>query len=163
MYLLSGEELAQLSRLSPAIVSRFDPECAGESHYVFRFGGTTADFHGNREEVVDGVLTLPPGAVVQVHILEGVALPWNVIALIGPPTEVRREGLNIVHGPTIDPGYSGAIELVAINPTSREITLTVGDPLLKAVFFDITRTRETAHVPSAVRRRMEVENLEVEY
>ena len=157
MYLLSKIELEELNRASQPLISKFSEEHAGDSHYYFRFGGTTADFVGRRAPITNDVLSLPPAEVIQVHVLESVVLPWNVLALLGTPTSLIRSGVQLLHGPSIDPGYSGAIELGVLNVTKEPLKLSLGEPILKALFFDLTSVRESAHIPEIVRRRLDFE------
>jgi deoxycytidine triphosphate deaminase len=84
-------------------------------------------------------LIIPPGTVAEVTTREHFELGDNILGLLGNQTRFPMErGLQLLHGPSIDPGYDAPLQLALFNIGGVEARLDYGDLIGKAMFFDIS-------------------------
>ena len=118
--------------IDPIDNSLFTPSC-----YYFRLGATK-----EQEQVVplEKSVTLGKHQTKRVFSLETFSLSERVFALIGPCSELICNGLCLRNSPTIDPGFSGSLEVVIENLTDKPASLEPAMVIGKAVFFDVSDT-----------------------
>lgn len=118
--------------IDPIDNSLFTPNC-----YYFRLGGM-----GEQKEVVplEKPATLGRREVKRVFTLETFSLSERIFAVIGPCSELMCKGLCLRCSPTIDPGFSGSLEMFIENLTENRASLEPTMVIGKAVFFDVSET-----------------------
>lgn len=79
-------------------------------------------------------IPIPNNSVVRVKVLEFIALPSWLEASIAPASNIAKKGLFVSHGPIIDPGWNGHLEVSVLNPTDEEILLSKFEPFLTLRF-----------------------------
>ncbi len=102
---------------------------------------------------VKGLLVIDPGEFVVVETLERVSCGPQVAAQLGLRSEFARQGLLLLSGPQIDPGFSGILVVRLVNLAPVKVTLQFGAPFLTLQFFALTRPVERPY--DGVRQRQE--------
>lgn len=102
--------------------------------YYFRVGALV----GPDEEVIpiDADLDIQPGQVVDMWSLEKFVLSDRVFALLGNTSSSLKKRRELLHSPSIDPGFSGSLRVSIRNYGDKPMTMSVGDTVGKAIFFD---------------------------
>jgi deoxycytidine triphosphate deaminase len=104
-------------------------------------------------------ILIPPHSVVSVESLEHFTLSDNTLALLGNITDFLRErNLQLLHGPTIDPGWKQRLGLGIYNLGNSDARVEYGQNIGKAMFFDISDSalEEARLTPEARRREREL-------
>ncbi len=141
MFLLSDDQiLRHMSqgrlRLTPFREDRLLSTC-----YYFGLGRTVKikESKGSvTNDLADGPVALDPGDLAIVQSEEHFLLPPDILALLGQQTRMPVErGLQLLHGPTVDPSYEGPLDLAVLNvgATSAQLEMSMG--IGKASFFNI--------------------------
>ncbi len=144
MFLLSDDQvLRQMSqrrlRITPFREDRLYSTC-----YYFSLGRTVKirDAKGPiTRDLAEGPVVLETGDLVTVQSEEYFALPPDVLMLVGQQTAMPVErGLQLLHGPTVDPSYEGHLDMAILNvsplPTALELNMGIG----RASFFNVADT-----------------------
>ncbi len=103
--------------------------------YYFRLG---ASAHGDSVVPLKGELSIAKHATVMVYTLERFTLSDRVLGLFGNTTTFIKNGLQLVHGFSVDPGFNGSLLLGIRNNTTSDIRLKPGDIIGKMLFFDVS-------------------------
>lgn len=93
----------------------------------------------NRDEKVilgptGGSLKLEAGDFALVLTAESVKLPLNIAGSIGMRSTLARNGLILLHGMQIDPGWNAHLRFGLYNASPRRITLDYGDDICMIEF-----------------------------
>lgn len=118
--------------IEPMDDSLFTPNC-----YYFRLGGIREE---GQVVPLEESVTLGKRQTKSVFSLETFSLSERVFAVIGPCSGLICKGLCLRNSPTIDPGYSGCLEMVIENLTDERASLEPAMVIGKAVLFDISET-----------------------
>jgi deoxycytidine triphosphate deaminase len=105
-------------------------------------------------------IVIPPQTVARVESKESFTLRDNVLALLGNQTSLLRDKqLQLLHGPTIDPGWNQRLALAIYNMGSSPTAVNYGERIGKAMFFDISDSalEEARLTPDARRREQELQ------
>jgi deoxycytidine triphosphate deaminase len=105
--------------------------------YYFRLGAR--DDKGKPIKI-DKTLTIPKNGFTTVWSLEEFTFGERVLGLFGNLSALVGKGLQLVHSPSIDPGFKGSLALGIKNNTSDPVDLAVGDRIGKILFFDVSDT-----------------------
>jgi len=118
--------------INPINDSLFTPNC-----YYFRLGGIR-----EQKEVMplQESVTIGKREAKRIFSLETFSLSERAFAVIGPCSELICKGLSLRNSPTIDPGFSGSLEMMIENLTDDRLSLEPGMVIGKAVFFDVSET-----------------------
>jgi len=119
-------------KIEPIDDSSFTPNC-----YYFRLGGIKEEGH---VVPLEEPVTLGRRQIKRVFSAETFSLSERVFALIGPCSELICSGLSLRNSPTIDPGYSGCLEMLIENLNDERVSIKPAMIIGKAVFFDICET-----------------------
>jgi deoxycytidine triphosphate deaminase len=115
----------------------------GQTCYYFRVGDYAdilTDDRGSINVRVNG-LTLPSGVMASIRSLETFKLPDHVLGLLGNQTSNATDHrVQLLHGPSIDPGYHAPIEFVVLNIGQRPVEIKYGARIGKVMFFDVSET-----------------------
>lgn len=87
---------------------------------------------------------IEPGQTVKVNCMERINIPDNILALALPVGNLYLLGLT----PEVtfaDPGYHGLFHITVCNYSRRIVTLTVGQPLARMIFFHLSQKPANVH------------------
>lgn len=108
----------------------------------------------------EGYILIPPHSVASVESLEHFTMSDNTMAFLGNYTSFLRDrGLQLLHGPTIDPGWRQRLGLAIHNLGNSDVRVEYGERIGKAMFFDISDSalEEARLSPEAQRRERELQ------
>lgn len=87
----------------------------------------------------DHSLRLEPGAYAGIISREKVTIPPNVFVLLGPKRRLSYEGIILLSGSVIHPGYEGHCLFVLFNSSGSPRVITFGRKICAAVFHQLDR------------------------
>jgi dCTP deaminase len=141
---LADEEIRRAVDAGELIIDPFDNESLQPANYDFRIG--RAAFASSTKEKVDvaqkGLIVIEPGDFAVVETLERVESGNQMAAMLGLRSEYARQGLLMLSGPQIDPGFRGVLVIRVVNLAPRRVALPYEAPFLTAQFF---RLAEPVH------------------
>lgn len=121
-------------------------DCAEGIKYDFRLGsrflkayfGRPIDFKdiSSAEEIKKAVVE--PGEVVFVLSRERISLPSNVYIQLNPKRSLSQDGIELLGGLTVDPGYEGHLVFGLRNVAGKPYVLRPDTKLVGAHFFELT-------------------------
>lgn len=121
-------------------------DCAEGIKYDFRLGsrflkayfGRPIDFKdiSSAEEIKKAVVD--PGEVVFVLSRERISLPANVYIQLNPKRSLSQDGIELLGGLTVDPGYEGHLVFGLRNVAGKPYVLRPDTKLVGAHFFELT-------------------------
>lgn len=124
-----------------------DLECAEGIKYDFRLGskflkayfGRVMDYEIDLKSAEDiRKAVVEPGEVVFVLSRERLALPRNVYAQLSPKRSLSQDGIELMGGLTIDPGYEGYLVFGLRNVAGTPYPLSPGTKIVGANFFELS-------------------------
>jgi deoxycytidine triphosphate deaminase len=117
-----------------------DRETLGPYNYYFHLGSVMP---GGRDAPIGDACQeweLKPQQFACAMSYELFNMPWDIMGVFGVITDVSLSGLQLMHGPTIDPGYSGYLHMGVVNLGSKPITLRRAMRIGKVVFINVLDT-----------------------
>lgn len=137
---LLSDEITTMAQNRRLIVSGFDPGSLQAASYDFRIGRKgIVGGQGNEIDLEVKPLVIEPGSYAGVVSLEKVKLPNNVFALIGSKRKFSYDGLILLTGSVIDPGYEGHLLFGLYNASTKKVVLPKGTKLCNVIFFRLVR------------------------
>lgn len=124
-----------------------DLECAEGIKYDFRLGskflkayfGRVMDYEIDLKSAEDiRKAVVEPGEVVFVLSRERLALPRNIYAQLSPKRSLSQDGIELMGGLTIDPGYEGYLVFGLRNVAGTPYPLSPGTKIVGANFFELS-------------------------
>lgn len=121
--------------------------CAEGIKYDFRLGnnflkayfGRVMDYEKDLKSAEDiRKAVVEPGEVVFVLSRERLVLPSNIYAQLSPKRSLSQDGIELMGGLTIDPGYEGYLVFGLRNVAGTPYTLSPGTTIVGANFFELT-------------------------
>ena len=97
-------------------------------------GGQGAEIDLSRDPLIIG-----PGAYAGIISLEKVKLPKNVFAQVGSKRKFSYEGLILLTGSIVDPGYEGHLLFGLYNASSKKVVLPARTKVCTLVFYQMDR------------------------
>lgn len=91
------------------------------------------------------VLRFKPDTFYNIHTIEKVTLPDNIVGEVNPRSTLVRSGLNIETSGKVHPGFSGVLEFGVYNYTDSEIQMDVGYPIVQLSFELLDTAAETPY------------------
>lgn len=122
-------------------------ECAEGIKYDFRLGskflkayfGRVMDYETDLKSAEDmRRAVVEPGEVVFVLSRERLVLPRNVYAQLSPKRSLSQDGIELMGGLTIDPGYEGYLVFGLRNVAGTPYPLAPGTKIVGANFFELS-------------------------
>lgn len=136
-----------------AIIQNGSRDCAEGIKYDFRMGsrflkayfGRPIDFQDikSAEEMKRAVVE--PGEVVFIMSRERVKLPDDVYIQLNPKRSLSQDGIELLGGLTVDPGYEGYLVFGLRNVAGKPYHLKEDTKIVGALFFRLTES-ELVHV-----------------
>lgn len=84
-------------------------------------------------------LRLEPGAYAGIISQEKVCIPANVLVHLGPKKRLSYDGIILLSGSVIHPGYEGHCLFVLFNSSGSPRVITFGRKICAAVFYQLDR------------------------
>jgi deoxycytidine triphosphate deaminase len=106
--------------------------CAGSS-YVQAGGGAT-------DNTSKEPLTLGPGSYAGLISREKVKIPPNMYVMLGPKRKLSYEGIILLSGSVVDPGYEGHLLFVLYNSSGKKRVIYPGKKICVATFFQLDKS-----------------------
>lgn len=116
-------------------IEPYEPTNHISNFYYFRLGAKDED--GKVVEIGKS-LFIPKTGFVRVWSLEAFTFTERILGLFGSLSALVAMGLQLVHSPSIDPGFTGRLALGIRNNTAEPVELTVGANIGKLLFFDVS-------------------------
>jgi len=116
------------------IIGQFDDSLFTASYYCFRLGAIVDDIGISP---IKEPVSLRRHDFLRIFSLETFALSSRMFALLGPCTDLLFMGLKLHNSLTIDPGFSGSLEMLLENYTDKSVLVKPGMKIGKVVFFDV--------------------------
>ena len=122
-------------------------DCAEGIKYDFRLGskflkayfGRVMDYETDLKSAEDiRRAVVEPGEVVFVLSRERLVLPRNVYAQLSPKRSLSQDGIELMGGLTIDPGYEGYLVFGLRNVAGTPYPLAPGTKIVGANFFELS-------------------------
>jgi dCTP deaminase len=118
-------------------IDPFDPTYLQAASYDFRVGKEA--FVSGQDAKIDvankGLVIIDPGEFAVIATLERVNCSAQIAGQIGLSSQYARQGLVLLSGPQIDPGFNGVLVVRVTNLAPQRITLAYETPFLTAQFF----------------------------
>lgn len=77
---------------------------------------------------------IPPGGVVGIFTSEELILPDNMCATAFAINEMSSKGFLVLNPGHVDPGFSGALTVKALNVRKTSIAISQGEPIFTVIF-----------------------------
>jgi deoxycytidine triphosphate deaminase len=129
---------------SHGLIAPFDPEENLASTTYDLTAGAKAllvgvDHADERAIRPESALTLEPGAYVGIISREKVQIPPNILVHLGPKKRLAYEGIILLSGSVIHPGYEGHCLFVLFNSSGSNRVIGLGRKICAAVFYQLDR------------------------
>lgn len=138
-------------------ISPYESDNHITNFYYFRLGAAATNDGTTFIHRKQGI-TVPRNGFVAIWSLESFHLTERVLGLFGNLSAFVHQGLQLIHSPSIDPGFNGALRLGIKNNTSKKITLPVGTRIGKILFFDVS----DSHIEAQQFIKSEIKKKELE-
>ncbi|MCM1123574.1 MAG: hypothetical protein NC416_13415 [Eubacterium sp.] len=143
------------------IIESGDECCAEGIKYDFRLGskflkayfGRVMDYGTDLQTAEDKrKAVVEPGEVVFVLSQERLNLPPNVYVQLSPKRSLSQDGIELMGGLTVDPGYEGYLVFGLRNVAGTPFNLAPGTKIVGANFFELFQDEviETANKPVTI-------------
>lgn len=118
-------------------IEPYEPSYHIRNFYYFRLGG----LQGPKDaEPITESLVVPAGGFLRIWSLERFKLSDRVLGLFGSLSALISRGLELIHSPSIGPGFEGSLELGLRNNLNEVVTLEPQDRIGQILFFDCAET-----------------------
>ena len=149
--LMRDTEIKQALDSKELEITPFRDERLQGASYDLSVGGEAFVSNSDRKILLSGnsnkPICLKPGDFALVITDEYVKMPLNVAAAIGMRSTLARQGLMLLAGMQIDPGFEGHLRFGLYNASPRKIYLDYNDPLctieLHRLSGNVERPQET--------------------
>jgi dCTP deaminase len=133
---LSDKEISELVKTGYLITpTTFSDKCLCASSYDIRVGlkGVVGG-EGIEIDLNTNVLELQPGAYGGIISFEKLLLPKNIFARIGTKRALSYDGIVLLTGSIVDPGYEGHLLFGLYNATQKKVIIRLGRKICNIVF-----------------------------
>jgi dCTP deaminase len=138
--MLADEEIRRAIDAGELVIDPFNEDSLQPASYDFRLG--SGAFASSTREKVDvsekGLIVIEPGDFAVVETRERVEFSAQIAALLGLRSEYARQGLLMLSGPQIDPGFRGVLVIRVVNLAPKRVGLSYEAPFLSAQFFRLS-------------------------
>ncbi len=144
---ITEEEIRQWI-VEKKVIQSGDESCAEGIKYDFRLGnkflkayfGREVDYNVDLKTAEDRrKAVVEPGEVVFVLSQERLSLPENVYVQLSPKRSLSQDGIELMGGLTIDPGYEGYLVFGLRNVAGTPFPLAPGIKIVGANFFELSQ------------------------
>lgn len=139
--MLTDNEIRQGIEAGDLNIEPFDASCLQSASYDFRVGDQA--YLSGTDEMSDvankGLVVIEPGEFAVLTTRESVTCSAQCAAQLGLDSRYARQGLMLLSGPQIDPGFRGVLIVRVTNLAPRRVTLTYEAPFLTVQFSRLSR------------------------
>jgi dCTP deaminase len=139
--MLTDTEIREALVPGELAIDPFAEGCLQSASYDFRVGGQA--FLSGTDEITDvsnkGLVIIEPGEFAVIATRERVSCGPQYAAQLGLDSKYARQGLVLLSGPQIDPGFDGVLIVRVTNLSPRRVTLTHEAPFLTVQFFRLNQ------------------------
>jgi dCTP deaminase len=137
---LVAEDIAAMAQNGRLISREFDDKSLQATSYDCRIGERAiVGGHSNETDLKRDRLVIEPGSYAGVISLEKVKLPSNVFAQIGSKRKFSYDGLILLTGSVIDPGYEGYLLFGLYNASTKKVVLPIRTKICNVVFHRLSK------------------------
>ncbi len=158
--IITGSELKMLIS-NGEIIQNADLACAEGIKYDFRLGtkllksyfGAPIDIEKDLPTLDDrNKAVVEPGEVVFVLSQERITLPRNIYIQLNPKRSLSQDGIELLGGLTVDPGYEGYLVFGLKNVAGKPYKLKVGTKIVGANLFKLSEGEEIeeSDIPNSI-------------
>lgn len=158
--IITGFELKDLISKGN-VIQNADLACAEGIKYDFRLGpkllksyfGAPIDIDKDLPTLEDkNKAVVEPGEVVFVLSQERIILPRDIYIQLNPKRSLSQDGIELLGGLTVDPGYEGYLVFGLKNVAGKPYKLKVGTKIVGANFFKLSEGEEVEEddVPGSI-------------
>lgn len=169
--MLADQEIRREIGAGELIIAPFEESSLQPASYDFRIG--RAAFVSSAKEKIDvsqkGLIVIEPGDFAVLETLERVEVGRQIAAMLGLRSEYARQGLLMLSGPQIDPGFRGVLVIRVINLAPKPVAFPYEAAFLTAQFFRLaepvtrpyqgTRQDQTGISPRDIQELTQTEGL----
>ena len=113
----------------------YDPTCLESCSYDLRVGSSSVmGGTGQEVDLDDQGLDLPPGGYAGIISWEKLLLPKNVFARLGAKRAYSYDGIILLTGALVDPGYHGHLLFGVYNASQKKFVFRRGAKICNIVF-----------------------------
>jgi len=145
--MLADQEIRRVMSDGELQIEPFADSSLQPASYDFRIGKQA--YASSTRERVDisqkGLIVIELGDFAVVETLERVEFGDRMAALLGLRSEYARQGLLLLSGPQIDPGFRGVLVMRIVNMAPKRIALPYEAPFLSAQFFRLAEPVKRAY------------------
>lgn len=139
--MLTDVEIREAMATGELGVEPFSEPCLQSASYDFRVGDQA--FLSGTDSIADvankGLVIIEPGEFAMITTREIVRCGAQFAAQLGLDSKYARQGLVLLSGPQVDPGFHGVLIVRVTNLSPRRVTLTHEAPFLTVQFFRLAR------------------------
>lgn len=139
--MLTDAEIQEAQAAGDLTIDPFVGACLGSASYDCRVGNQA--FVSGTDEITDvankGLVIIEPGEFAMLVTRETVSCGPRIAAQLGLESKYARQGLVLLSGPQIDPGFTGVLIVRVTNLAPRRITLPYEAAFLTVQFFKLGR------------------------
>lgn len=139
--MLTDVEIREAMASGDLAIEPLADACVQSASYDFRVGRQA--FLSGTDEVTDvankGLVIIDPGEFAVVATRESVRCGAQYAAQRGLDSKYARQGLVLLSGPQVDPGFHGVLIVRVTNLSPRRVTLMYEAPFLTVQFFRLAR------------------------
>lgn len=150
MSLLTDEDIKEAVDSGLLGIDPFDIECLEPASYDLRVGREA--YISGTDSKVDvaskGLVILDAGEFAVLTTRETVTCSSQVAGQLGLCSPYANQGLTLLSGPQIDPGFTGVLVVRVTNLSPRRVTLAYEGPFLTTQFFKLSRPVERPYAGS---------------
>ena len=135
--MLTDREIRDAIRSEDLGIEPFTGASLQSASYDLRVGAQA--FLSGSDSITDvsnkGLVIIEPGEFAMIATDETVHCSAHVAAQLGLDSKYARQGLVLLSGPQVDPGFRGVLIVRVTNLSPRRVTLTYRAPFLTVQFF----------------------------
>lgn len=166
--MLSDAEIREAIKNGELKISSFDEGSLGPASYNLRIGGYFVEngklASGERSLEKRGEITIPTLTRCLFETYEALKLSDKISCSLGPTAALNFQGLLVLPGSQVDPGFNGSLLVSALNVSPTDITLKYLEPVIHAKFFWLSkpatkpgRERPSGEIAAEIVAKLELE------
>jgi len=148
MYLLNKGLVENYIEQELIKIENFEKNNLFSTFYYFRLGNSASVWDREKQKYnkirldnnIESNLIIPPNGYALIKSFEKFSLSPKIYATIGQISDLPSSGLQLNCSPTIDPLFTGYLELGLVNILNREAEIPIHSDIGKIVFYDIGDT-----------------------
>jgi deoxycytidine triphosphate deaminase len=136
------------------VIDPFFRNDLGNTFYYFHAGDSVKIVSPNEEEIdlkAKRICQIPPCGFARLWSAEYFRMGGRVLGLFSTTSElIHKRGLSMVNSLSIDPSFTGRLEIGLTNQTHNFVTLKFHERIGKLLFFDVSDTYVLSAKPNVI-------------